>query len=307
VDIAAFRAGTYRRRTEGMLPEAEIVFLDEVFKANSAILNSLLTLLNERTYSTGATVLASPLVSVFAASNELPQDESLAAVFDRFLLRVRSDHLDAHHFHDLVRSGIALEGARWSDAAARGSVSRVSLAALRSVAAQLVPRLTMNEDVMSAYKSIVLAIRAEGVSLSDRRVVKLVKVMAANAWLQNREAIDVSDFFVLRHVWNTMEQSLVLAGVVDPVLDAHYRSHPDAWRPMSGAADLATLAAEVARLRADLASGGVVSDLQLFAHLRSLGELKGALQVMGTESSRVTLGEVDALLEHLFVRGHGLG
>src|SRR5512134_3217261 len=69
VDIGAFRSGTYRRKTETMLPESEIVFLDEVFKSNSAILNSLLTLLNERIYMNGQTRLDVPLVSVYDASN----------------------------------------------------------------------------------------------------------------------------------------------------------------------------------------------------------------------------------------------
>src|ERR1017187_1124322 len=71
VDIAAFREGRYERRTEGMLPDAEIVFLDEVFKSNSAILNSLLTLLNERRYTSGGHVVRCPLLSAFGAANAL--------------------------------------------------------------------------------------------------------------------------------------------------------------------------------------------------------------------------------------------
>src|SRR5437588_12192051 len=69
VDISAFREGRYTRRTTGMLPESEIVFLDEVFKSNSAILNALLTLLNERRYTSGGSVLKCPLLSCFGASN----------------------------------------------------------------------------------------------------------------------------------------------------------------------------------------------------------------------------------------------
>src|SRR3954464_6197185 len=71
VDIRAFREGTYTRRTAEMLPEAEVVFLDEIFKSNSAILNSLLTLLAERRYNNGARILEVPLISMFGASNEV--------------------------------------------------------------------------------------------------------------------------------------------------------------------------------------------------------------------------------------------
>src|SRR5204863_2828154 len=108
-EIPAVSTGTYRRRNEGMIPEAEVVFLDEIFKSNSAILNALLTLLNERKFNNGGTVVDVPLLSVFGASNEVPQDESLVAIFDRFLLRVRSDHLDAYHFQELVHRGTQLE------------------------------------------------------------------------------------------------------------------------------------------------------------------------------------------------------
>src|SRR5271168_922033 len=86
VDIAAFREGRYERRTEGMLPEAEIVFLDEVFKSNSAILNALLTLLNERRFTSGDRSIACPLLCAFGASNEVPSDETLTAIYDRFIL-----------------------------------------------------------------------------------------------------------------------------------------------------------------------------------------------------------------------------
>ena len=79
VDIAAFREGTYRRRTEGMLPEAEIVFLDEVFNSNSAILNALLSLLNERRFTSGGQVLECPLISVFGASNEVATAEPVSS------------------------------------------------------------------------------------------------------------------------------------------------------------------------------------------------------------------------------------
>src|ERR1700733_12603078 len=109
VDIAAFREGRYQRRTEGMLPEAEIVFLDEVFKSNSAILNALLTLLNERRYTSGGQVVRCPLLSAFGAANEVPTDDALTAIFDRFLLRIRSDNLDAYHFQDLLQKGITNE------------------------------------------------------------------------------------------------------------------------------------------------------------------------------------------------------
>src|SRR6476660_5689337 len=112
VDIRAFREGTYTRKTETMLPEAEIVFLDEIFRSNSAILNSLLTILNERKFSNGSKLMKVPLLSMFGASNEVPNDENLSAIFDRFLIRVVSDNLDSYHFHNLIAKGLVNEAAR---------------------------------------------------------------------------------------------------------------------------------------------------------------------------------------------------
>ena len=107
-----------------MLPASEIVFLDEVFKSNSAILNSkLLTLLNERRYSSGGVVIKAPLLSCFGASNEVPTDETLTAIFDRFLLRIRSDNLDAYHFQDLLTKGVQHEIMALTDAPVQPIVS----------------------------------------------------------------------------------------------------------------------------------------------------------------------------------------
>ena len=87
IDLAKLREGSVTTVTTGMLPEAEFAFLDELFNANSAILNNLLTVLNERVYRRGIETHRLPLITAFAASNHLPEDDALQALFDRFLLR----------------------------------------------------------------------------------------------------------------------------------------------------------------------------------------------------------------------------
>src|SRR5450432_3184330 len=111
VDIKAFREGTFGRRVEAMLPDAEIVFLDEIFKSNSAILNALLSILNERRFFTGSATIKVPLCSLYGATNEVPNDDALGAIFDRFLVRTMSDNLDSFHFHGLVERGLRAEAA----------------------------------------------------------------------------------------------------------------------------------------------------------------------------------------------------
>lgn len=301
VDIPAFRQGTYRRRTEGMLPDAEIVFLDEIFKSNSAILNALLTLLNERKFNNGGSVVDVPLLSVFGASNEVPADESLQAIFDRFLLRVRNDQLDAYHFQELIGRGVAIELQRFGERQAAPVF--LTTQELRAAQVDVARRMQLSDELMATYKSLVFQIRAEGVSLSDRRVIKLLKLMAASAYFDGRPQADVSDLFILKHVWNTLEQSDILEGIVAPVLDGWFRAHPEARRGGAMEVGLDALLAEVQRIKLSLTGGAPVSDLQLFAHLRALGEIKAALQSQATDPARRALAEVDQLLEHVFRSG----
>src|SRR5207244_1383982 len=94
VSLKALEEDDYRRLTTHKLPEAHIAFLDEVFKASSSILNTILTLMNERRFHNGREVAEVPLLTLFAASNELPEDDELLALHDRFLLRFVVDYLD---------------------------------------------------------------------------------------------------------------------------------------------------------------------------------------------------------------------
>ena len=123
IDLARLREGAVATVTTGMLPEAEFAFLDELFNANSAILNNLLTVLNERVYRRGAEVHRLPLLSLFSASNHLAEDEALGALFDRFLLRCHVDHLKREAMPRLLSAGWALE----RSTAATTSVSAADL------------------------------------------------------------------------------------------------------------------------------------------------------------------------------------
>jgi MoxR-like ATPase len=303
IDIQAFRSGAYQRRMEGMLPQAEIVFLDEVFKANSAILNSLLSVLNERVYTVGSHVWNTPLISAFGASNEVPNDEDLMAVFDRFLLRVRSENLDSYHFQDLLQRGLMHEVSKITGDYARMEPV-LSSQALHDLKAPFAERMRrFPEEFLSTYKGLVFQIRAEGVSMSDRRAIKLLKLFAASAMLDGRAAPDNSDFFILRHIWNNLDQAEILDGIVGPVLEVHYREHPESRR--FGAADVGmeALIAEINRIRELLTGDRPLSDIQLFSQLKALNEIKAALSAIGTQPAQEAIARVDQLLGHVFQSG----
>src|SRR5882672_3341186 len=108
-DIRKLREGELLTNTEGMLPEASLVFLDELLNANSAILNSLLTVLNERVFRRGKESRPLPTLMVIGASNRLPEDEALGALFDRFLMRVHCDNVPGERLQDVLRAGWELD------------------------------------------------------------------------------------------------------------------------------------------------------------------------------------------------------
>src|SRR5438477_3396527 len=108
-DIRRLREGDLITNTEGMLPEASFVFLDELLNANSAILNSLLMVLNERRFRRGRESRALPTLMVVGASNRLPEDDALAALFDRFLLRVRCDNVALEQLAEVLVAGWELD------------------------------------------------------------------------------------------------------------------------------------------------------------------------------------------------------
>lgn len=298
VDITAFRQGTYQRRTEGMLPESEIIFCDEVFKANSAILNSLLTILNERRFANGNNIMDCPLLSLFGASNELPNDEALLAIYDRFLLRVYSDNLEGYHFQGLIEKGVQYEKAKYSGST--GFKPVLTSAHLHQLHAEMPRYLDFTPEFISQYKNLVFQIRNEGISLSDRRVVKLLKLFAASALYDGRETANEADFFILKHIWNNLDQREILRDIVDPILESYYERNPQLAKQGGAPADIDALVEEVRLIENLLSSGEPISDIQLFSQLRNLNDVKQALLMHGSSTAREVAGRVDKLLESLF-------
>ena len=161
--------------------------------------------------------------------------------------------------------------------------------------------LRFDEDFLATFKALVFQIRSEGVGLSDRRVVKLLKLFAASAVFDGREEVNASDFFVLRHVWNTPEQEEILQEVVGPVLDQWYEQHPDQTRIGAIPTNLQDLLEELRVIRETLTGSEVLSDMQLFSQLRNLGDIKAALMRMPDNPTAARMvGEVDKLLETMF-------
>ncbi|MGW5128266.1 AAA family ATPase [Streptomyces sp. NPDC004069] len=204
MDVAQFRAGRHAVRTEGMLPEARIAFLDEVFQSGSPILNTLLTVMNERLFHQGSTAQEVPLISLIGASNAIPQDPSLLAFADRFLLRLRLAPVSDTRLEELL-------GRAFIDAAMppRPDHARMSLDALERLGRQLT-RVDLSH-VATPYQTLIKELTAQGVTLSDRRIVRGTRLVAAAAIRAERVQAEPRDLWPLRHFWSDPLHEQVLA------------------------------------------------------------------------------------------------
>jgi len=188
VDLRKLREGVVETATEGMLPEAEIAFLDEIFQGSTAILNTLLGVLNERVFRRGHTQMRCALRLCVGASNALPDDEALAAFADRFLLRVFVDAIGDTQLETLLESGWSLGN----------STATNAVASLHDI--EVLSAAAMNCDMTHVRPLIATAmrlLRQSGVVVSDRRVVKAQKLVAAAAVLDGRQTPSEADLWPL--------------------------------------------------------------------------------------------------------------
>jgi MoxR-like ATPase len=226
LDLQAFQNGSYHIVTDGMLPDAQLVFLDEVFQGSSAILNSLLTLLNERTFHNGSERQWVPLISMIGASNLMPDDLSLRAFADRFVLRLEVNRVEDDQVDDLLERGWELEQMR-IETAARALIGQratvvhpeVKIDDLQALHARL--REVETSETRQEYNRIILELRSEGVELSDRRAVKGLRLIAGAALLRGSETAGNMDLWPLLHLWSRPEEADAFSAVILPRMGEH--------------------------------------------------------------------------------------
>lgn len=206
LSIKALEEDRYERHTAGFLPEAAVAFIDEVFKANSAILNALLTLLNEREFDNGAGRQRCPLISAIGATNEVPEDEVAEAFFDRFLTRIPVLPVSPQSFAALLHAD---PGAAWQPPAATETLAGDELAALAAAAAG-VELPTAVGEVLGELRE---RFAAEATYVSDRRWVKLVRLLRIAAASEGRTAVSLWDLLLLP--WCTAPDAPRQAAVAD--------------------------------------------------------------------------------------------
>lgn len=214
----------YKRITKNMLPEADIAFLDEIWKASAAIQNTLLNIINERKFSNGGERKKVPLKALFTASNELPKkNEGHEALFDRFILRLivnpiqnednffeMVDESTSHEFKmpDGVKPISVGEWNAWKEKIDEISLSDAAKSVIRAVRNELVLR---NEAMSEDEKK-----NDELFEVSDRRWKKIVHILKTSAFLNDRTEIDLMDCQLIEYcIWSTEKQQKVAREIVE--------------------------------------------------------------------------------------------
>ncbi len=204
LDLDALKGGRFKRVIDGKLPTANVALLEEIFKGSSAILNTILTTLQERTFYDDGKPIRVPLIFAAGASNELPEEgEGLEALYDRFMLRYHVAYLkDRRSFTDLISappSGLQV-------------APSITLDELEQVRAEA-RAIPLSADFAEALATLRDNLAREGVTLSDRRWVQSLSVLRAEAWLRGEAEVTPETLEVGSHIyWDKPEQSRLVRG-----------------------------------------------------------------------------------------------
>lgn len=215
LSLKALEQDQYKRVTTGKLPEADIAVIDEVFKCNSAVLNTLLPILNERVYfDDSSTPKPIPLQVLVGLSNELPDGGTcgeLAALWDRFDLRYTVDYIkDERNFANMLKLN------------ANKPTTTVSLKEL-TVVQQQAEQVNITDDIVNALVRLWKELRSQGFIISDRRFRNCLRFLKAHAWLEGRSAVAEDDMAILAHMlWTDPEQikqiKKIVLGFANPLV-----------------------------------------------------------------------------------------
>jgi MoxR-like ATPase len=208
VSLKGLENDKYLRVTSGKLPECHIAFLDEIFKANSSILNSMLTIINERVYHNGVPVKV-PLLSLFGASNEMPEAESLEALFDRFLIRFWVDYISDQD---------ALKDMLFADEPSSNGVT-LTLADIEEARAD-VALVKFDEDAIQLLLTIKNVMEEKGFKVSDRRWKKMIRAVRAFAYLNGCDSVGQDHFeLLIDMLWREPKDVQIISSEIRQIIN----------------------------------------------------------------------------------------
>jgi MoxR-like ATPase len=263
VSLQGLQQDRFQRVTAGKLPNAQVAFIDETFKASSSILNSLLTLMNERVFHDDGQAWRCPLMTLVGASNELPDGEELEALFDRFLLRFWVPYLaEPRNVRKLLEIESPSVGAT------------ITLDALKQCQAE-VEDVLVPDGLLDALIELKARTEEQGFRSSDRRWRQLVDVLKARAFLDGDGEVTEDHLDLLADVlWAQPKDRPALASLIGTVgnpLGARANELLDAAREVLS--ELPTVDPKEASAKADWLKAASLAESRLSSIDRELEEL----------------------------------
>lgn len=282
VAVSKLLKDEYSRDVQGYLPTANIAFLDELFRGSSAVLNSLLTILNERTFNNGKEVLTTPIQSIVAATNSFPQEEALQAFCDRFLFRPTVDLLKAPTSKRLLDTwALDIE----QRPTVESNLSYADLGKLQEEATLIAP----SDEFLDSFAQVFEMLATRGITVSDRRRVQILKFMRGWALVQGDDKLYPEHLHdsLIHIVYQTPDDVGVIREVLDQVIPTAERLLKDIKRAQAGVlSEFHAIQSKEAKNLEDL--NHVVSKLRKIHHDLQVLEAK-ANGVLEGEHYRVTL------------------
>ncbi len=216
----------YERKTEQYMPGANIVFLDEIWKASSSIQNALLTIINEKLYRNGEQEIKVDLKGLITASNELPPlGENFGPLYDRLLLRYHLEEIrSSKNFLNMIT---ATDELYEDPVPAELKITNKELEAWQKE----IDQIKVEDEVLSVIQIVREKIesynaRQEDPALElkvyDRRWKKLIRLLRTSAFLNEREKVDLLDCFLMVHtLWNQPSQLSAVQEIVSETIRKH--------------------------------------------------------------------------------------
>jgi MoxR-like ATPase len=209
IDLKSLIDGNPRMITTGKIPDSHIVFLDEIFKSNEGVLNSLLTALNERRYTNESETVDIPAVSFMSASNEIPNfsdpaEKILKPLYDRFELKIITRYIESRE------KRLEMLALKQNAGTSQATPASFSLDELYSMQRE-VSEIEITGQVNELMDDLLCELRRLGIHISDRKYLNYSPIVRAKAWLDGRKSVIYTDLLVLKnYLWTTPEEITVI-------------------------------------------------------------------------------------------------
>ena len=276
VSIGALKNDQFKRVVTNMLPEAELAFLDEVFKGSSAILNTLLTIMNEREFDNGTDRIPVPLISLFAASNEMPQGEDLNAMWDRLVLRVMVDYTTESGFARLIRKAAA--------PVINTTLTKPELLAIQDTVRQV----SIPSGTYGAIETLRKDLQRKGIIVSDRRWQWATALLQGQAVLEGRTVVEEDDLMILKEaLWSAPEQRSDIGRMAARLANPLNAKAVELSDQVESAFSAFTEAQNNAANKTEKMNSAVDTNVKIKDALEKLGRLKEQAEAQSRPTTRI--------------------